>query len=212
MEIIFRSIPLASSGHSEKRGKLSVGMLCMIPSHSFSKIAMIHYKNTVIGVVRNLTFNDLHNGVAELRGDIVFDRNYDLIAKMALDEVYPSISVSATYNDKAITIPYLGSLSLVNREEREFEEQQPLNLSDLRVLVNSATKSEAPAKPQGDGPYIYAPGMNNEDIAVWIRDIYSNLNKEIKEIAELQELKRNSRVIENLLDEREAFLSKTIRV
>ncbi|ELC2815652.1 hypothetical protein RIX35_004826 [Salmonella enterica] len=144
MEMIFRNIPLARSGHSDKRGDLNAGTLCMIAAHSFSKIAMVHYKNIVIGVVRNLTFNDLHNGMAELRGDIVFDRNYNLIAKMALDEVYPSISVSATYNDKAIAIPCLNSLSLVRREEREFEDQPPLDLSDLLNLVNNIAESEAP--------------------------------------------------------------------
>ncbi|EAO8179430.1 hypothetical protein AHV57_00745 [Salmonella enterica] len=182
----------------------------MIPAHTYSKLAQVHYKNTIIGVVKNLTFADLHNGVAELRGDIVIGC-YSTIAEIAFDEVYPSISVFSTLNNKGAPNPYLDRLSLVNREEREFEDQPPLDLSGLRVLVNSATKSEAPAEPQGDTPYIYAPGMNNEDIAVWISDIYSNLNKEIKERAELQELRSNSRVIENLLDEREAFLSKAIR-
>ncbi|EEP9439111.1 hypothetical protein HCO87_004010 [Salmonella enterica subsp. enterica serovar Reading] len=144
MEMIFRNIPLAHSGHSDKRGDLSTGMLCMIPAHSYSKLAQVHYKNTIIGVVKNLTFADLHNGVAELRGDIVFGCNYSTIAEMAFDEVYPSISVSVTPNNKGGANPYLARLSLVNREEREFEDQQPLDLSGLRNLINSATKSEAP--------------------------------------------------------------------
>lgn len=146
MEMIFRNIPLARSGHSDKRGDLSVGMLCMIPAHSYSKLAQVHYKNTIIGVVKNLTFADLHNGVAELRGDIVLYCSYSAIAEMAFDEVYPSISVSTTTNTKTVNSPYLHSLSLVNREEREFEDQQPLDLSELRNLINSATKSEAPAE------------------------------------------------------------------
>ncbi|EEP1423106.1 hypothetical protein HAZ10_001021 [Salmonella enterica] len=146
MEMILRNIPLARSGHSDKRGDLNVGMLCMIPAHSYSKIAQVHYKNTIIGVVRNLTFADLHNGLAELRGDIAFGYNYSAIAEMVFDEVYPSISVSTTPNTKAVADPYLARLSLVNREEREFEDQQPLDLSELRNLINSATKSEAPAE------------------------------------------------------------------
>lgn len=146
MEMIFRNIPLARSGHSDKRGDLSVGMLCMIPAHSYSKLAQVHYKNTIIGVVKNLTFVDLYNGVAELRGDIILDCSYSAIAEMAFDEVYPSISVFVTPNNKAVADPYLARLSLVNREEREFEDQQPLNLSNLRDLINSATKSEAPVE------------------------------------------------------------------
>ncbi|EDJ6478087.1 hypothetical protein GDQ58_06930 [Salmonella enterica subsp. diarizonae] len=146
MEMIFRNIPLARSGHSDKRGDLSVGTLCMIPAHSYSKLALVHYKNTIIGIVQNLTFADLHDGVAELRGDIVLNCSYSAIAEMAFDEVYPSISVSTTPNIKAVADPYLATLSLASREEREFEDQQPLDLSELRNLINSATKSEAPAE------------------------------------------------------------------
>lgn len=146
MEMIFRNIPLARSGNSDKRGDLNVGMLCMIPAHSYSKLATVHYKNIAIGVVRNLTFADLHNGVAELRGDIILRCGYSTIAEMAFDEVYPSISVSTTPNIEASTNPYLYSLSLVNREEREFEDQQPLDLSGLRVLVKATAESEAPVE------------------------------------------------------------------
>ncbi|EED4920896.1 hypothetical protein WP05_00765 [Salmonella enterica subsp. arizonae] len=146
MEMIFRNIPLARSGHSDKRGDLNVGTLCMIPANSYSKLATVHYKNTIIGVVKNLTFVDLHNGVAELRGDIILNCSYSAIAEMAFDEVYPSISVSMTPNIKAVADPYLYSLSLVNREEREFEDQQPLDLSGLRVLVKATAESEAPVE------------------------------------------------------------------
>ncbi|VEA74617.1 Uncharacterised protein [Salmonella enterica subsp. arizonae] len=144
MEMIFRNIPLARSGHSDKRGDLSTGTLCMIPAHSYSKAAPVFYKNTLIGMVKNLTFADLRNGVAELRGDIILDCSYSTIAEMAFDEVYPSISVSTTPNDKAVAGPYLATLSMVNREEREFEDQQPLDLSGLRVLVKAISESEAP--------------------------------------------------------------------
>lgn len=105
MEMIFRNIPLARSGHSDKRGDLNVGTLCMIPARSYSKLATVHYKNIPIGVVKNLTFVDLHNGVAELRGDIVLNCSYSTIAEMAFDEVYPSISVSTFPNTKAVPIP-----------------------------------------------------------------------------------------------------------
>ncbi|EEC7162808.1 Uncharacterised protein [Salmonella enterica subsp. enterica serovar Braenderup] len=212
MEMIFRNIPLARSGHSDKRGDLSVGILCMIPAHSYSKAAQVHYKNTIIGVVKNLTFADLHNGVAELRGDIVLYCSYSTIAEMAFDEVYPSISVSATPNNKGGDNPYLARLSLVNREEREFEDQQPLDLSDLRNLINSATKSEAPAEPQGDKPYIYAPGMNSDDLTNWLNSVISDLNTSYDRKEILRSLEERRKKIKAEIDECEAFLSKTIRV
>ncbi|EEB5699460.1 hypothetical protein RNH31_003761 [Salmonella enterica] len=169
MEMIFRNIPLARSGHSDKRGDLSTGTLCMIPAHSYSKASSVLYKNAIIGTVKNLTFADLRNGVAELRGDIVLDCSYSTVAEMAFDEVYPSISVSTTPNTKAVDDPYLDTLSLVNREEREFEDQQPLDLSDLRNLINSATKSEAPAElfrkkyNPADNGYIGSITINKEN-------------------------------------------------
>ncbi|ECH9429800.1 hypothetical protein ZX67_20875 [Salmonella enterica subsp. enterica] len=215
MEKIFRNIPLARSGHSDKRGDLSVGTLCMIPAHSYSKIAHVHYKNIVIGVVQNLTFADLRNGVAELRGDIVLNCSYSAIAEMAFDEVYPSILVSATLSatpsNKAVADPFLDSLSLVCREEREFEDQQPLDLSDLRELINSATKSEAPAKPQGDTPYIYAPGMNRDDITNWLNSIVSDLNTVDARKVRIKSLEESCKELKTELVEIESFLSKTIR-
>ncbi|EJZ6320829.1 hypothetical protein OII99_003378 [Salmonella enterica] len=211
MEMIFRNIPLARSGHSDKRGDLSVGMICMIPAHSYNKVAYVHYKNTIIGVVKNLTFADLCNGVAELRGDIILDCSYSAITKMAFDEVYQSISVSVTPNNKGGADPYLARLSLVNREEREFEDQQPLDLSELRNLINSATKSEAPAKPQSDRPYIYAPGMNNDDIANWLNSIVSDLNTVDARKGRIKSLEENCKGLKTELGEIETFLSEVIR-
>ncbi|EEP9438945.1 hypothetical protein HCO87_003804 [Salmonella enterica subsp. enterica serovar Reading] len=212
MEMIFRNIPLVRSGHSDKRGDLSVGMLCMIPAHSYSKLAQVHYKNTIIGVVKNLTFADLHNGVAELRGDIILNCSYSTIAEMAFDEVYPSISVSTTPNTKAADDPYLDSLSLVCKDEREFEDQQPLDLSELRVLMEATAKSVAPAKPQGVTPYIYAPGMNRNDIANWLKSVISDLNTAYDRKEGLRSLEEHRKRLEAELGESEEFLNKTIRI
>ncbi|ENE4300714.1 hypothetical protein ABRD82_002464 [Salmonella enterica] len=185
MEMIFRNIPLARSGHSDKRGDLSVGMLCMIPAHSYSNASLVLYKNIIIGMVRNLTFADLRNGVAELRGDIILNCSYSTIAEMAFDEVYPSISVSTTPNIKAVEDPYLDKLLLVNRKEREFEEQQPLDLSELRVLVNSATKSEAP-----ESAVIFSKKYDNEKTGF---AGYVNINEE--KPSNYYDIKENNSVI-----------------
>ncbi|EJI4221506.1 hypothetical protein NDG30_001455 [Salmonella enterica] len=144
MEIIFRNIPLVRSGYSGKRGELSVGTLCMIPTHSYSRVAPVYYKNIIVGRVQNLTFTDMQNGVAELRGDVVFDCSYDTVAKLVFKELYPVVSICATPNNKAANDPYLAGVLLSHRDAREFEDQQPLDLSELRELMKGMEKSEKP--------------------------------------------------------------------
>ncbi|EAN5459614.1 hypothetical protein EIV45_21160 [Salmonella enterica] len=170
-----------------------------------------------VGEIKNLYYTEA-DGSAQLRGDIIFDTELldiqSLLHSLANGCVYlsPYFMNIASLNH---CFACLSSVTLSKAEDSTFDGIEPLDISCLDGLINALYKepvSEAPAEPQSDTPYIYAPGMNNEDIAVWISDIYSNLNKEIKERAELQELRSNSRVIENILDEREAFLSKTIRV
>lgn len=150
MEIIFRNIPLARSGHSDKRGHLSLPMFCMIPANTRSKNAIVHRGDTLIGRVENLTFIDLHNGMAELRGDIILDCSFATVVKLAFDEVYPVISISCDPNGKGNADYYLKNVSLDCREEREFEDQQPLDLSELRDLVNCIAEKEAPKEARSD--------------------------------------------------------------
>ncbi|ECC5191044.1 hypothetical protein B5864_10755 [Salmonella enterica] len=144
MEIIFRNIPLVRSGYSGKRGELSVGTLCMIPAHSYSRVVTVYYKNIIVGRIQNLTFTDMQNGVAELRGDVVFDCSYDTVAKLVFKELYPVVSICATPNNKAANDPYLAGVLLSHRDAREFEDQQPLDLSELRELMKGMEKSEKP--------------------------------------------------------------------
>lgn len=172
--------------------------------------------DSIVGEIKNLYYTET-DGRPQLRGDIAFDTELldlqSLLHSLAHGCVYlsPYFMNVASLNH---CFACLSSVTLSKAEDTTFDGIEPLDISGLNGLINALYKepaTKAPAEPQSDGPYIYAPGMNNEDIAVWIKDIYNNLNKEIKERAELQELKSNSRVIENLLDEREAFLSKAIR-
>lgn len=144
MEIIFRNIPLARSGYSGRRGELSVNTILLIPAHSYSRVVTVYYKNIIVGRVEKLTLVDMQNGIAELRGDIIFDCSYDTVAKLAFKELYPVVSISATPNNKAAADPYLAGVLLSHRDAREFEDQQPLNLSELRELMKGMEKSEAP--------------------------------------------------------------------
>lgn len=144
MEIIFRNIPLVRSGYSGRRGELSVNTILLIPAHSYSRVVTVYYKNIIVGRVEKLTIVDMQNGIAELRGDIIFDCSYATVAKLAFKELYPVVSISATPNNKAAADPYLAGVLLSHRGAREFEDQQPLDLSELRELVKSIEKSEKP--------------------------------------------------------------------
>ncbi|EEE5034475.1 hypothetical protein CSN53_001662 [Salmonella enterica subsp. diarizonae] len=172
--------------------------------------------DSIVGEIKNLYYTEA-DGRPQLRGDITFDTELldlqSLLHSLAHGCVYLS-PYFMNVGSSNYCFACLSSVTLSKAEAATFLGIEPLDISGLNGLINALYKepaTKAPAEPQSDTPYIYAPGMNNEDIAVWINDIYSNLNKEIKERAELQELKSNSRVIENLLDEREAFLSKAIR-
>ncbi|EOA1534595.1 hypothetical protein ACH8KY_005097 [Salmonella enterica subsp. enterica serovar Braenderup] len=172
--------------------------------------------DSIVGEIKNPYYTEA-DGRPQLRGDITFDTELldlqSLLHSLANGCVYLS-PYFMNVGSSNYCFACLSSVTLSKAEAATFLGIEPLDISGLNGLINALYKepaTETPAKPQGDTPYIYAPGMNNEDIAVWVRDIYNNLTKEIKERAELQELRSNSRVIENLLDEREAFLSKTIR-
>nr|EDU9551443.1 hypothetical protein [Salmonella enterica subsp. enterica] len=172
--------------------------------------------DSIVGEIKNLYYTEA-DGRPQLRGDITFDTELldlqSLLHSLANGCVYlsPYFMNVASLNH---CFACLSSVTLSKAEAATFLGIEPLDISCMDGLINALYKepaTKAPAEPQGDTPYIYAPGMKNEDIAVWISDIYRNLNKEIEERARLQELRSSSRVIENILDEREAFLSKTIR-
>ncbi|ECF6947654.1 hypothetical protein QON05_003689 [Salmonella enterica] len=172
--------------------------------------------DSIVGEIKNLYYTEA-DGRTQLRGDITFDTELldlqSLLHSLANGCVYlsPYFMNVASLNH---CFACLSSVTLSKAEAATFLGIEPLDISCMDGLINALYKepaTEAPAKPQGDTPYIYAAGMNNEDIAVWIGDIYRSLNKEIEERARLQELRNSSRVIENILDEREALLSRAIR-
>ncbi|EAN9527017.1 hypothetical protein ES822_15460 [Salmonella enterica] len=220
MGIIFGDIPLARSGHSEKRGNLSVNQLFMIAENTVSEGVNLYYKKTLIGMVINLTFIDLYNGAAELHGDIVLDCNYNTIARMAFDEVYPVISISCKPKGKGAADYYLKNVSLDCKEEREFEDQQPLDLSELRELVKGIAKTKESDKGEDvhrgwtdpvRKPYVYAPGMSNKEIARWLSKVISNLDCLNMNEKRLRVAEEDRAKLEGELKKNEAFLAEAIR-
>ncbi|EJJ4340873.1 hypothetical protein NI443_002989 [Salmonella enterica] len=220
MEIIFRNIPLARSGYSEKRGNLSVGLLCMIPENLRSKNAIVHRGSTLIGWVENLTFIDLHNGIAELRGDIILDCCFATVVKMAFDGVYPVALISCIPSDKGIADYYLFSVSLKCKEEREFKDQQPLDMSEVLNMVNAIAKNKESDKGVDVNkgwtdpvrkPYVYAPNMSKEAIVNWLGKAIENLRTIDTKRKGLQEVEVCHTKLEAEIKESEAFLSAAIR-
>lgn len=101
---------------------------------------------------------------------------------------------------------------LFTEEEREFDEQEPLNLSELRELFEDNVKPAATAEQQGDTPYIYAPGMNRDDITNWLNSIVSDLNTVDARKVRIKSLEESCKELKTELVEIESFLRKTIRV
>lgn len=220
MEIIFRNIPLARSGYSEKRGNLSVNQLFMIAENPASEGVNLYYKKTLIGMVINLTFIELYNGAAKLHGDIVLGCNYNTIARMAFDEVYPVILISCEPKGKGTADYRLKNVSLDCKEEREFEDQQPLDLSDLHDLVNSIAKNKENNKGEdvhqgwttaARKPYVYAPNMSKEGIVNWLSKIIENLRTIDTKRKGLKEIEVCHAELEAETKESEVFLSTAIR-
>ncbi|ECH9522489.1 hypothetical protein ZI49_20750 [Salmonella enterica subsp. enterica] len=218
MEIIFRNIPLVRSGYSEKRGNLSVGLLCMIPANLRSKNAIVHRGSTLIGRVENLTFIDLHNGIAELRGDIILDCSFATVVKMAFDGVYPVASISCIPSGKGIADYYLFSVSLKCKEEREFKDQQPLDMSEVLNMVNAIAKNKESDKGEDVNKgwtdhvrkqYIYAPNMTRSELINWLNNVLSALYTERSDYAsQMADIEKKKNDINKDFNERMEILKK----
>ncbi|EGX5147766.1 hypothetical protein DQ657_27165 [Salmonella enterica] len=206
-EITLKGIPVLRSGYSES-GFASARMVLAINHNSSNKTINVKYMGCHIGYISHIHCGDLPDGGVELRGDISFPIS-NLIAHREIlnnKDVYPTciIETASGANEARLS-------EVILFTEEEFKNQQPLDLSDLLDLVNNIAKSEAPAKPQGDGPYIYAPGMDNDDIVNWLNSIVSDLNIVDVRKGRIKSLEESCKELKGELGEIETFLSKTIR-
>ncbi|EOX8392825.1 hypothetical protein [Salmonella enterica] len=205
-EITIRNVQLIRSGDSP-RGFISANTLLSIPLNKANKHADVKYLGARIGYINNLYYSDLCDGRVELHCDIIFTNNFIMLAEMVKNKaLYPACVINTQENEA-----WLSEIFFAPAEDREFKEQEPINLSRLLDLVNNIAKSEAPAKPQGDTPHIYAPGMNSDDLANWLNTVISDLNTSYDRKEILRSLEERRKKIKAEIDECEAFLSKTIR-
>ncbi|WZX58415.1 hypothetical protein AAFR86_30025 [Salmonella enterica subsp. diarizonae serovar 58:r:z53] len=175
------------------------------------------YFESAVGEIKNLYYTE-KTGKPQLRGDLIFDTE-----KLDIQSILHGLAHGCVYlsphfmNITSLNYGFacLSQVTLSKAEDTDFDGIEPLDISCLDGLINAIYKeepaTEAPAEPQGDTPYIYAPGMSREDVLAWIKDVYNNVLSANREEKELRELKANSHTVESLLADREKLLTAAIR-
>lgn len=137
-EITLKGIPLIRSGYSN-RGFTSAGLILAVYHNSSNKTINVKYMGCHIGYISHIHYGDLPDGGVELRGDISFPPS-NLIAHWEIlnnKDVYPTCIIETASDANEAR---LSEVILLTEEEREFDEQQPIDLSELRELVNSVAR------------------------------------------------------------------------
>lgn len=172
--------------------------------------------DSIVGEIKNLYYTEA-DGRPQLRGDITFDTELldlqSLLHSLANGCVYlsPYFMNVASLNH---CFACLSSVTLSKAEAATFLGIEPLDISGLNGLINALYKepsTETPAEPQSDGPYIYAPGMNRDDITSWLNSIVSDLNTVDVRKERVKSLEDRYEESKAELGEIEAFLSEVIR-
>ncbi|EAA7903292.1 hypothetical protein VAA95_000485 [Salmonella enterica] len=175
------------------------------------------YSDSTIGEIKNLYYTE-KTGKAQLRGDLIFDTE-----KLDIQSILHSLAHGCVYLSpyfmNVMSLDYgfacLSQVTLSKAEYTDFDGIEPLDISCLDGLINALYKeepaTEAPAEPQGDKPYIYAPGMTSNEINCWLDTVilnvrYLKVNKE-----RLQEADEARKELENAAKRSEAFLAEVIR-
>ncbi|HGB5307116.1 TPA: hypothetical protein ACIVON_001443 [Salmonella enterica subsp. enterica serovar Poona] len=138
-EITLKGIPLTRSGYS-KRGFTSAAIILAASHNSSNKTISVKYMGCCIGYISHIHYGNLPDGCVELRGDISFPIS-NLIAHREIlnnKDVYP-VCIIETASDASEA--RLSEVILFTEEEREFDEQEPLNLSELRELFEDNVKA-----------------------------------------------------------------------
>ncbi|EHK2736535.1 hypothetical protein J9K13_004109 [Salmonella enterica] len=143
-EITLKGIPLTRSGYS-KRGFTSAAIILAASHNSSSKTISVKYMGCCIGYISHIHYGNLPDGRVELRGDISFPIS-NLIAHREIlnnKDVYPVCIIETASRASEAR---LSEVILFTEEDREFDEQEPLNLSELRELFEDNVKPATPAE------------------------------------------------------------------
>ncbi|EAO1992453.1 hypothetical protein E0G79_22065 [Salmonella enterica] len=146
-EITLKGIPVLRSGYSG-RGFTSAGIILATYHNSSNKTINVKYMGCHIGYISHIHYGDLPDGGVELRGDISFPIS-NLIAHREIlnnKNVYPTCIIETASGANEAR---LSEVILFTEEEREFDGQEPLNLSELRELFEDNAEPDATTEPQG---------------------------------------------------------------
>ncbi|HAG2208178.1 TPA: hypothetical protein G8V49_000357 [Salmonella enterica] len=175
------------------------------------------YSDFTVGEIKNLYYTE-KTGKAQLRGDLIFDTE-----KLDIQSILHSLAHGCVYLSpyfmNVMSLDYgfacLSQVTLSKAEDTDFEGIEPLDISCLDGLINALYKeepaTEAPAEPQGDTPYIYAPGMTRNEINCWLDGVILNLRHLKINKERLQEADEARTELENAAKRSEAFLAEVIR-
>lgn len=175
------------------------------------------YFESTIGEIKNLYYTE-KTGKAQLRGDFIFDTE-----KLDIQSILHSLAHGCVYlsphfmNITSLNYGFacLSQVTLSKVEDTDFEGIEPLDISCLDGLINALYKeepaTEAPAEPQGDKPYIYAPGMTSNEINRWLDGVILNLRHLNTNKERLQETDEARTELENAVKRNQAFLAEAIR-
>ncbi|ECJ0799746.1 hypothetical protein FMP31_03885 [Salmonella enterica] len=169
------------------------------------------------GEIKNLYYTE-KTGKAQLRGDLIFDTDELDIQSILHSLAHGSVYLSPYFMNVASmnhSLACLSSVTISKAEDTDFDGIEPLDISCLNGLINALYKeepaTEAPAEPQSDKPYIYAPGMTSNEINRWLDGVILNLRHLNTNKERLQEADEARKELENAAKRNEAFLAEVIR-
>ncbi|EIQ4177576.1 hypothetical protein LU439_002511 [Salmonella enterica] len=217
-ELTLKNVLILREGRSERRGEISYTQTACIACNSTNKTIPLTHEGNVIGRVENIYIDDKERmDYAELYGDIVFTDFEELVTLIDEELLYPA---SVTAQSAGAHSAFLDSVFFTTRDDCDFEDQQPIDLSELRELVNAIAKTKEsdegedvnkgwtdPAKE----PYIYAPNMTMNEINIWLEGVLLNLRHLNTNKERLQEADKARTELENAAKRSEAFLAEVIR-
>ncbi|HGA9036008.1 TPA: hypothetical protein ACIT51_002764 [Salmonella enterica subsp. enterica serovar Java] len=138
-EITLIGVTLTRSGYS-KRGLTSADIIIAAYHNSSKTRISVKYMGCRIGYISHIHYDSLPDGRVELRGDISFPLS-NLIAHREIlnnKNVYPVCIIETASGANEAR---LSEVILLTEEDREFYEQEPLNLSELRELFEDNVKA-----------------------------------------------------------------------
>ncbi|EKC1972264.1 hypothetical protein OOQ82_003180 [Salmonella enterica] len=139
-EITLKNVIILREGRSERRGEISAHTIACIAVNCLDKTVPLTHEGQLIGRIERIYISiKYYPSHAELRGDIVFTDFKGLAALINEERFYP---VSVTNKSTDIYSTCLDSVFFTTRDDCDFEDQQPIDLSELRELVNAIAKTK----------------------------------------------------------------------